>query len=95
MPFLGMCVLALLLQGAAPGRIHAAGTKPLVSKDSTSPTGVSPGPEPAAFSLTASWLGKIFGPLRSALGNRTRMVQLATVALVIGLGIMFSMGKNK
>jgi hypothetical protein len=61
--------------------------------------GLRPAPAMAAGQTmswpVAGWLGRIFAPIRSALGNRTRMVQVATIGMAIGLFIMFSMGRNK
>jgi hypothetical protein len=44
-------------------------------------------PRPA-LPLAAGWISKLFIPLRSALGNQVRMIQVATIGMCIGLFIL-------
>jgi hypothetical protein len=78
--------------GPAMAEVSAPGT---AGPRSTSATTRSYSAMNASLPVADGWLGRIFGPLRSVFNNRTRMVQMATVGMAIGLFIMFSMGKNK
>jgi hypothetical protein len=84
-------VLALFLSTAGSAPAWAGTTAPRDGGRPAAERALKAGTLPVAD----GWLGRLFGPIRSALGNRSRMVQIATVGMAIGLFIMFSMGKNK
>jgi hypothetical protein len=80
-------LLPLLLAGPAFAR-PVAPVSPFRPMATHSPGANHSSPGLSALPLADSWFTMIFIPIRNALSNRVRMIQFATLGMIIGLFIM-------
>jgi hypothetical protein len=96
--FFGALALILLLLSpglnapalaAAPSPNGPAARSRVPGGTSSQPTRFGARDLPAALPLAEGWtLGKVWSSIRHGLGNRRRMLQVATIGMCIGLYIM-------